>query len=226
VLQPALRSNPTRIHLPDFFDSIEAAIKRDTPELARQGDLVEALDSLRESYKGMSDISLEQLQNLKRGWAEFVPEKAYRGKSIAGAFNQVKDEAADLARQAIYDALGPTKRQAYLDYGNLLSVIEHGQKAMTGGRLRGGFGGFWTAIKDMALTPVATVGGQVVYRTGQGLELIGKPGARVVRDILAGAPEVGEEIPSPEPVSTPAARFTPTPTPTAPGSAGTPVIQP
>lgn len=218
-LAPRLRASPVKVPLPTFFDEIQQQIVKDTPELARQTDLLEALDALRESYKSVGDVSLEMLQKLKQGWAKFVPEKAYRGKPIAGSFNEVKDMAAGLARQKIYDALGPEARQAYLDYGNLLGVMEHGQTAMTGGRLRGGFGGFWSAVKDMTLTPVATLADQVVYKAGQGIELIGKPGARFVRDIIAGVPEVGRTIsgngksgpqPSPTPAPTPRPPVTPT----------------
>ena len=211
MIQPALRSSAAKVDLGHFFDEVESGIKATNPELARQADLVEALQSLRDAYKGVGEISLEQLQKLKRGWAKFVPEKAYMGKPIAGAFNDVKDMAADLARRKIYTELGPDVRQAYLDYGNLLNVMEHGQRAMTGGRLRGGFGGFWSAIKDMAVTPVSTIGGQVVYRVGKATEhvggapfknatmkVIGPPGARVLRDAIPGAFEVGRPLQRPD----------------------------
>lgn len=208
TIQPALKQSRTKIDMPSFFDEIEAHIVNTNPELARQADLIEALQSLRQSYERVGDVSLEQLQRFKQGWAKFVPEKSYLGKPIGGAFNEVKDMAADQARREIYAELGPDIRKAYLDYGNLTNVIEHGQKAMTGQLRRGGFGGFWSAIKDTALTPVATVGAQVVYRTGKGLELVGAPGARVIRDLLPGIPEVGRDIqsvPMPAPLAMPVA---------------------
>jgi hypothetical protein len=201
--------------MPDFFDDLEMHIVNTNPELARQADLIDALQSLRASYKSVGDVSMEQFQRFKQGWAKFVPQKAYLGKEISGAFNDVKNMAANSARQKIYTELGPDIRKAYLDYSNLLNVMEHGQKAMTGQRLRGGWGGFWSAVKDTALTPISTIGSHVVYRTGQGLELIGAPGARVVRDLvgmpLVGMTEVGKDIQGPTPQALPVPQFTPTP---------------
>jgi hypothetical protein len=66
-------------------------------------------------------------------------------------------------------------------YENLKAL---GQKAMTGGKLKVGFGSFWSAVKDMGLVPAGTVGGQAIYKVGQGIELIGKPGAKTVSDLF------------------------------------------
>lgn len=182
VIQPKLKSSKQEIDMDKFFDSVADDIIKKTPELNRQGDLLEGLDALREVYKGKKG-TLEDLQKFKEGWAEFVPEKFYKGKNIAGAFGDVKAHSADKARQFIYDALGPEVKEAYIDYGNLKGLEELGQKAMTGGRLKGGFGGFWSAIKDMALTPVATVAGRTIYRTGEGIEFVGEQGAKTLADL-------------------------------------------
>jgi hypothetical protein len=125
------------------------------------------------------------LQQFKEGWAKFLPEKVYKGKSISGAFNEVKNIASSTARNIIYNKMGPDIQKAYFDYGNLKGLAEAGQKAMTGAKLKGGAGTFLSAVKDMLVYPVATYGGRVLYRTGQGLEFFGKPGAKTVIDIFS-----------------------------------------
>lgn len=184
VIKPSLDKSNAVVDMPTFFDSVEKKIISETPELSRQKDLLEALQAMKEDYSGVGQVTLNDLQKFKEGWAQFVPEKAYMGKPISGAFNDVKDTAADLARQAIYNNLGKDVKKAYFDYGNLQGLQELGQKAMTGGKLKGGFGSFWSAIKDMALTPIGTVGGRTLYRTGQGIQFFGKPGAAILSDIL------------------------------------------
>lgn len=184
VINPALEKAPNNVNMPKFFDQLQEQIIKETPELGRQKALLEALDAMRADYSGVGEVPLSQLQKFKEGWAEFVPEKAYLGKPIAGAYNDLKDTASDLARKTLYASLGKNVKKAYIDYGNLQGIMKLGQTAMTGGRLKGGFGGFWSAIKDMALIPVSTVGGRTVYRVGQGVELLGNPGAKVVSDIL------------------------------------------
>lgn len=190
MLEPALKASPVKINLPQFFDELRQEIIQKTPELGRRQDLLDALDALRKPYANklftVKDIPIATLQKLKEGWAQFVPQKAYQGKPIEGMFKNVSNRAAALARRKIYNALGDESKQAYLDYGNLQRVMEHGQRVMTGGRRQGGFGAFWSSLKDMAVTPVATIGAQTVYRTADGLELVGAPKGRVVRDILPG----------------------------------------
>ena len=200
LVAPALEKTPVKVSLPTFFKELEQGIIAKTPEKARQGELLTALKALKSSYKGIKNVTLKELQQFKEGWAKFVPEKAYRGKPIAGVFNDVQNEASSLARDKIYNALGEEVKQAYFDYGNLKGLQELGQRAMTGGKLKGGFGSFWSAIKDMALTPAGTIGGQTLYKVGRGVELFGQPGAKAVRDIIPGVAGIGEEInPSSEP---------------------------
>lgn len=184
IIAPALKRSGLKVNMPKFFDEAEAKIVADNPELSRQASLKEALDALREDYKDVGDIDISDLQDFKSGWAQDVPDKAYRGKPIAGAFRDVKNEVADLAREKLYEALGPEVKQAYIDYGNLKSLEEWGQKAMTGGKFKGGTGGFLSAAKDMVLTPIATIGGQTVYKVGQGIQFVGPPGVRYLSDLF------------------------------------------
>ena len=169
-----------------FWSDVEKSIKSQTKEVSRQKDLLEAFNALKEDYAGVNTATMPTLQDYKSGWASFVPEKYYKGKQIAGAFNEAKAIAADVARQKIYNTL-PTGelKKAYLDYGNLIGLSELGQKAMTGGKLKGGFGSFWSAVKDMGLTPIGTIGGQTIYKVGQTVELVGKQGAKTVSDLIS-----------------------------------------
>lgn len=184
VISPRLKESTEEIDMTSFLDELGKTIVKETPEMSRQKSLLEGLNALKEDYKNVGKISLEQLQDIKSGWAEFIPEKSYQGKSIAGAFKEVTAKAADKARTKIYESLGDDVKEAYLDYGNLKALKELGQNAMTGGRLKGGFGGFWSAIKDMALTPVATISGRVIYKVGEGIEVVGEKGAKTLADLV------------------------------------------
>jgi hypothetical protein len=184
VVDPALKRTSENVNLKSFFDEARQSIIKNNPELSRQGDLLEALSSIEESYAGKTNIDYSELQALKEGWAKYVPEKAYRGKPITGAYNDVRDTLSDMARSKIYDTLGDEVKQAYFDYGNLKGLEELGQKAMTGGKLKGGFGGFWSAVKDMAVIPTGTVGGRIIYKAGEGAEFIGRAGAKVLKDLF------------------------------------------
>jgi hypothetical protein len=184
TIQPALDSSPVKVSMPQFFSDLENKIVKGNADLSRQKALLEALDAMKEDYVDVVEVPLKQLQKFKEGWAAFVPDKAYRGKPIAGAFRDVQNEAAALARDAIYTTLGSDVRRAYIDYGNLKAVQELGIKAMTGGKFKGGTGSFLTGLYEMAVTPVATIGGLTVYKTGEGIELLGGRGAATVGEVL------------------------------------------
>lgn len=194
LIEPQLNNSKVVVNVPRFLDEAKSKIIAETPELGRQSQLLKALKAVQDEYSHIGSVPLKELQKLKEGWAEFVPEKAYKGESIAGAYNDVRNILSGMSRTKIYDSLGAEVKQAYHDYGNLQGIKELGQKAMTGGKLKGGFGSFWSGIKDIAVTPVATIGGQVIYRTGQGIEFIGKEGGRTLRDVIFGASQdVGKD---------------------------------
>jgi hypothetical protein len=184
VINPRLEASPYKVDLPTFFEKKAQDIITENSDLSRQKVLLEALDSIKEDYAGVGEVSLSQLQKFKEGWAKFVPEKAYKEKPITGAFNDVRNSLVDEARTTIYDQLGDDIKQAYFDYGNLVGLQEMGQVAMTGSKLKGGAGSFISELASQAITPVATVGGQVVYKLGNGLEVIGKAGANTLGALL------------------------------------------
>lgn len=193
MISPALKAGGD-VKLPALFDDAKATIIKANPELNQQKALLNALESIADDYKGTPKATLELLQDLKAGWAKPVPQKAWRGEDITGAVNNVRKTLADMARTRILTTVkDPMVKQAYIDYGNLTNLAEWGQKAMTGGKFKGGAGSWITAAKDAVVTPVATIGGQVLYLTGQGIEFIAPAGAKTLMDII-GASTQSEEV--------------------------------
>lgn len=184
VISPRLKASDQAVDLDGFFSKIENDIVTSTPEISRQKALLNALNSFKDDYAGINSVSLEKLQKLKEGWAEFIPEKAYKGENIAGAANQVRKLMANESRQTIYSQLGDDVKQAYFDYGNLQGLQKLGQVSMTGAKLKGGAGSFISEIASQAVTPITTVGGQAVYRLGNGIEFIGNLGAKNLGEAL------------------------------------------
>lgn len=190
TIKPALQGVQGKVKMKEFFDDIEKSIKASTPEISRRNSLMEALQAMRDDYAKVGAASLEDLQGFKEGWASFIPDKAYQGKPIAGAFREVQNMAAGKAREIIYKHAGPDAQQAYTDYGNLKSIMEAGIKSVGDPAKKSIGRNVWEFIMDKAVTPIATVSGKVLYRTGEGLEFLGNPGARTVRDILGGTKDI------------------------------------
>lgn len=184
MIAPALKADKQPVDLQKFFTQAREAITSNTKELGDREARLKALDSIMEEYKAKPTALLEELQGFKEGWTSHVPEKYYRGQDITQTYNNVRAELSDLARTTIYDRVPPEVKQAYIDYGNLKSLSEWGQKAMTGGKFKGGAGSFISALKDAIITPVATAGGQTIYKVGQGMRFIGAPGARYLSDLF------------------------------------------
>lgn len=187
VISPALKKSDVEVNMPDYFASVEKEIADTVGDETRKMSLLDALQSVREDYAKYGNVTLEQLQKFKEGWAEFVPEKFYKGQNIAGNLRQVQALLADKARDTIYTTLGEDVKKAYLDYGNLYSLKEMGVKALTEGGAKLPTGGTFTGLSEIfssAVTPVMSVAGQVVYRTGKGLQFVGTAGAKTVGDVL------------------------------------------
>ena len=185
VISPSLKKSEAKVNLNEFFQEAQENIVKNNPELTRQKALLNALEAVKDDYKGVDIISVEKLQDLKSGWAEFLPQKAFKGEDIAGAAKEVRNELSGMARSKIYTVVDdPAVQQAYIDYGNLIGLQKWGQTAMTGGKLEGGSGGFVNALKDVVVVPTATIGGRTVYRTGEGIEFVGAAGAKTLNDII------------------------------------------
>lgn len=183
VVAPALKNNKTQVQLSSFFDDAEKAIVKSTPDLTRQKSLLNALGAIREDYAAKGSVNLEELQNLKASWAQWVPEKAYRGENIAPAINEVRNVLAGKARATIEASIAdPAVKRAYLDYGNLLGLTKYGQRAMTGAKLKGGAGSFVSGVKDAVVTPAATSAGLLINK---GAKATGKMSLPLANSITA-----------------------------------------
>lgn len=184
VVEPALDQSTDKVDMNNFFQTASDQISKNTNDPTREKMLQNALESVKEDFGNVDNVSMKQLQKYKEGWAEFVPEKSYKGQPIAGALNEVRSVLADSARQQIYNSLGDNVKQAYLDYGNLSGITKLGQKAMAGSGFKGGAGQLAHSLWEMATVPAGTIGGQTLYKVGQVGEFVGKPGARTLRDLL------------------------------------------
>lgn len=184
-VEPALNQTKGKLDMKKFFDVVQNEIQATVPELSRRADLKEALDALRSQYGKVSKVSLRKLQDYKSGWAQTLPESTWKNKPIAGALKEVKKIASDKAREFIYENAPESIKQDYIDYGNLKSIREAGIKSGVGDLAKKSIGrGAWQFVMDKAVTPVATVLGKILYKTGEGLEFIGDDGAKTVGDIV------------------------------------------
>lgn len=184
VIEPKLSSPENSLNMKDFLKKIESNILNET-EGVRQDQLLKAYDVFSKPYKNLGDITGLQLQKFKEDWAKFLPEATYKGKPIASALKEIQDIAASEARPILYKFVGNEGKQAYIDYGNLQSIIDAGIKSTTGDLAKKSLGrDIWQTVMNKAVTPVVTTAGKVLYRTGEGLEFIGKKGAKKVSDII------------------------------------------
>jgi len=174
----------TPINFRAFVNNVKNEILK-IKDLGRRKQLLEGFEAFIEPYKKVGNISATKLQQYKEAWAEFLPDAVYKGKPIASSLKAVKDIAAKQARTTIYDLIGADGKLAYLDYGNLQSIIAAGSKSITSDMAKKSLGrSLWQFIMDKTVTPIATFSGKVLYRTGEGLEFIGNRGAKTVADII------------------------------------------
>lgn len=163
-----------------------------------------ALDSLKEDYANIAHFSFKDAQALKSELAQFTPAKVFRGQDVANETRMIQADMANLIRQKTYEALKDLNiKQKYLDYGNLQELQKVGVKAISEGGLKGGFGGFWSTVYDKAMTPVKTIGGKVLYKIGDKLQVTapkgfeGKSFAEYLQSVGYLAPQVANEVVNP-----------------------------
>jgi hypothetical protein len=182
-IAPALKSVKDKINMPTFLKDIKTEIMG-ISDLNRRNTLLDAFSKFAEDYKKVSSFGFEKLQEYKEGWAKFIPEATYKGKPIGGSLNEIRNMAAKKARTIIYDKLGNEIKQAYIYYGNLKSIEAAGRKSVDLLRSKGITKQVWEFIIDKTVTPIGTIAGQILYKTGEGLEFLGKAGAKKVGDII------------------------------------------
>lgn len=183
VVSPVLKSTKDRIDFQGFLNDLKSDVMK-TADLNRRNTLLDALGKFSEDYKRVKKVGFNKFQQYKEGWTKFVPEATYKGKPISGALNEIRNLAAGKARDLIYDKFGPEMKQAYIDYGNLKSISKEGIKVLDQLREKSFSRQVWEVLLDKAVTPVTTIAGKWLYKTGEGLEFIGEKGAKNLRDII------------------------------------------
>lgn len=181
---PKLKANKEKINMQTFLGEIKKEIQSN-PDINRRKTLLTAFNKFALDNKKVGNFGLEKLQDYKVEWAKFIPESYSKsGKAISGSLNEIRSIAKQKASQIIFDKLGEDTKMAYIDYGNLKSIMESGIKAGTDPAKQSLSRNVWQFIMDKTITPVVTIGGKVLYRTGEGLEFIGQKGAKKVSDIV------------------------------------------
>ena len=115
-------------------------------------------------------VTYSDLQDVKSELASAVPDKAYRGKPIAGAYNNVRKMISDEMRNKIYSKVPDTVKQAYLDYGNLKTIADRGASALTKPYVEGGSGKVLGQILKTGTTPIKTIGGKILNKVGKAIK--------------------------------------------------------
>lgn len=163
-----------------------------------------AFDSLVKDFAKVKDYSFKEAQALKSDLAQFTPAKVFRGQDVANETRMMQADMANVIRQKTYEALKDINiKQKYLDYGNLQELQKVGVKAISEAGTKGGFGGFWSTLYDSAMTPVKTIGGKVLYKIGDKLQVTAPKGfeGKSFEDYLRAvgylAPQVAEEMVKP-----------------------------
>ena len=183
-IEPALRGSKDVITKKELFAKAEARIA-ETIDPSKKTALKNALDSLKDDYKDVKSYPLLEANQLKTSIDEFTPSKIFKGQEVANELKTIKADMASAIREKTYSSLKDAKIKAdYRDYANLKQLEKIGIKALTEAGTKGGFGGFWTTIYDKVATPIQTIGGKILYRVGNKLEFLGKPGVKTVGDHL------------------------------------------
>lgn len=183
-LEPALKASKDTMTKDEL---LAGARKRVADELepTRKLAMQNALDSIEADYANFSPTDLLTMNKIKTGLDTFTPSKIFKGQEVASELKTLKAEMASAIRQKTYTSLKDINaKRAYIDYGNLKQLEKVGIKALTEAGTKGGFGGFWSTVYDMATVPVKTIGGKVLYRVGNKLEFMGEKGVKTLRQHL------------------------------------------
>ncbi len=175
---PALKESKAVLGKDDLFSKVEERIAG-IKEPGKRKAYLEAYEAIKDDYKNMNLVSLEEAQKIKSGLDEFTPEKMFKGKNVANEFKVLQKDVADAIREKTYAVLPDKYKTKFLDWGNLQDLQKMGITAIGDPLI--GPGGTFTGLSklwNLAAIPVTTVGGQVLYRVGNALEFIGSKGIK------------------------------------------------
>ena len=193
VIKPKLSAVNGKLNMKTFLGEIEKDISSGTKGI-RKTQLLESLNTIKDEFKRVNKISLEKLQSYKEDWAKFIPEASYKGKPISSAIKDVQNMMAEKARKVLYKYIGEEGKQAYIDYGNLKSLEKAADKSVKDPAKQSLTKDVWQFIMDKAVTPIATISGKYLYKTGEGLEFMGNKGAKTVNDIIQGTTDIPQKL--------------------------------
>ncbi len=165
-ISPAVGSIKEKVNRDELFTEVLEDLDK-IADPTTQASRMKAFDAILTDYKNLPEMSYTKAQQIKSELARGLPNKVWRGEDITGDYNNIRKLLAGKIREKTYSKLKDVNiKKDYLDYGNLLSLQELGKTAMTGQKLKGGFGSFWSEAASRAVTPIATIGGQVLYKVG------------------------------------------------------------
>lgn len=184
---PAIQSTKGKVTMnkSELFARVEDRIAK-TVDPTKKKSLIDAYEAIKQDYVDFPDnFDLEVAQDLKKNLDEFTPEKIFRGQNVANELKVLNNDMANAIRSKTYGALEDVNiKKDYLDYGNLKELEKVGVKAITESGRFGGTGTLLSYLSDKALTPIKTIGGQVLYRIGDAFEVVGKKGLKTFADYL------------------------------------------
>ena len=178
TIQPAVASIEEKLTKKEIFSDIQKGIDK-VKDATTKKSWQEGFDSIKQDYKKYKDFTYEEAQSIKSELDRKIPAKMFRGKDVTGSANNIRKLMADSIRNRTYQVLKDVNiKKDYIDYCNLKNIMEHGAKSMTKGQFKGGAGSFISAAYEMAVTPIKTVGSQVLYKSANGLRFLGKKGLK------------------------------------------------
>ena len=200
VIVPAVQGIKGVITKEELFAPLQERITK-IIDPSKQKAYQNAFESLIEDYASRKSFTFPEAQSLKSELAQFTPAKVFRGQDVANETRMLQADMASYIRNRTYEALKDSNiRQKYIDYGNLQELQKVGVKAISDGGLKGGFGGFWSTIYDAAMSPIKTIGGKVLYKIGDKLQVTapkgfeGKSFGDYLRAVGYLAPQVTEKV--------------------------------
>lgn len=189
ILNPAFqkaKNSGVKVDMKNFVKELGKELD-DIADPVRKEVMKEGFKPFADAISKLGKVDLDYLQKLKVDWTEFLPKAALKGQDVAAPLSQIRNIASHKARNILYEQLGkfnPLAKEAYLDYGNLQALEAMGRKAIQGQTIIGGTGTTIRNLLDMSVTPFSTSAGKALYTVGEGLEFIGKIGAKTVGEAL------------------------------------------
>jgi len=171
-VKPVVEGITKKVKTANIFDDVATKINQ-TADVSKKKALLNALDSLKNDYKGTKALSYSQLDKIKSEMAKGLPAKVWKGQDIAGDINNVRKIFSDKARAIIRKELPNEVKTIYDEYGSLLNIVEKGEKSLQRGLDTGVLGLTSEAIRT-AGTPITTIGGKAISDIGTATKKLGQ----------------------------------------------------